>query len=56
MNEEQAEMIAAQARSFCWQFTEGAISLSEFLYATVALYTANDKLVNELHAAPESEW
>jgi hypothetical protein len=53
---ETARKIAQQAKSFCWQFTEGAISLSEFLFAAIALEAANRALIDELHDTPGSEW
>lgn len=56
MDQEQAKAVAKQARSFCYQFTEGAISLSEFLFAAIALEAANTALITELHNSPESEW
>ena len=52
----RAKAVATQARSFCYQFTEGAISLSEFLYAAMSLEAANIELIATLHAEPESEW
>ena len=52
---EQERAVAKQARSFCYQFTEGAISFSEFMYASVALYTANADLIEGLHNRPGSE-
>jgi hypothetical protein len=51
-----ARLVARQARSFCYQFTEGAISLSEFLFAAIALEALNHELVNKLHHEPKSEW
>lgn len=53
---ESAKLVGRQARSFCHQFTEGALNLSEFLYAVIGLEAANSELVNRLHHEPESEW
>lgn len=51
----QAKAIAKQARAFNHQFDEGSISLSEFFYASTALYYANKELIDLLHDTPGSE-
>ena len=53
--QETAKKVARQAKSFCWQFTEGCISLSEFLFAAIALEAANRDLIAELYATSGSE-
>jgi hypothetical protein len=52
---EALKRINSQARSFCRQFEEGAISLSEFLFAAIALEAANRDVVARMHDMPWNE-
>lgn len=52
---EVLKKVNKQAMSLCSQFENGALSLSEFLFAAMALEAANRDVVTRMHELPWNE-